>query len=64
MEQLEQKLNSLETRVNELTLSFNKIKKVFYWIVWVSVALFVLPLIGLMFVIPQFLSTYSDMSGI
>lgn len=64
MEQFEQRITSLEGRIEELTRSISKIKKVFYWIVWVSIALFVLPLIGLVFAIPQFLSTYSALEGL
>lgn len=64
MEQFEQRIASIEARLEELTRSISKIKKVFYWIVWISVALFVLPLIGLLFVIPQFISTYSTLEGL
>jgi len=64
MEQTEQRIAALEAGLAELTRSFNKAKRIFYWIVWISVALFVLPLIGLLFAIPQFLSTYSTLEGL
>ena len=59
MDQLELKIESLERKIDALQSSINKLKRMFLLIVIVSIALFVLPLMGLVFVIPQFLSVYS-----
>jgi type II secretory pathway component PulF len=60
MEQLDLKIESLEKKIDELQRSINKLMKIFFWTLIATVALFILPLIGLLFVIPQFLSTYSN----
>ncbi|MDO8555036.1 MAG: hypothetical protein Q7R75_00500 [bacterium] len=60
MEQLEQQVEILTKKIDELQLSINKIKKIFFWILILSVVSFVLPLIGLLFAIPQFLSSYGS----
>jgi len=59
MEQLEQKIEALEKKIDELQYSIDKIKKIFLWILIITVILFVLPLIGLIFAIPSFLNIYS-----
>ena len=59
MDQLEAKIDSLEKKINKLQGAIDALKRMFLWILIVSVILFVLPLIGLMFVIPQFISIYS-----
>ena len=64
MEQIEQKIGALEVKIDELTVSINKIKNIFYWILVVSIVAFVLPLIGLVFAIPKFIAGYADISGL
>lgn len=59
MDQPDQRLDALEKKVDELQRSVHTIKRIFFWLIMVSLALFLLPLIGLLFVIPQFLSIYS-----
>ncbi|MEK7065873.1 MAG: hypothetical protein AAB938_00810 [Patescibacteria group bacterium] len=59
MNPLENKIDALEKKVDELVRSIKTIKKIFLWILIVTVVMFVLPLIGLVFVIPQFISTYT-----
>ena len=58
MDQLEIKIESLERKIDALQSSINKLRRMFLLIVIVSIALFMLPLIGLVFAIPQFLSVY------
>ena len=64
MEPLEQRLASLEAKIDELLSTITKIKRAFYWTIGISIAVVVLPLIGLFFAIPSFLSTYSGISDI
>ena len=59
MNPLENKIDELQKKVDELVRSIKTIKKIFFWIIIVSVVMFIVPLIGLVFVIPQFISTYT-----
>ncbi len=54
----DQRLALLELKVTQVYESVEKIRKYFLWTGIITVALFVLPLIGLMFAIPSFLSSY------
>lgn len=56
MEEVMKKLAELEAKVDAVYKSAEKTRKYILWTVIGSVVLFVLPLIGLIFVIPQFLS--------
>ena len=56
MDEVLKKLAELETKVDAVYKSAEKTRKYFMWTLILSVVLFVLPLIGLIFVIPQFLN--------
>jgi len=58
MEELLKKINEQDAKLEAIWKSVEKTRKYFLITLWVSVILFVLPLIILMFVIPSFLSTY------
>ena len=58
-DQLGSQMKSLEGKIDSLQRSIDKFKRIFLWILVISIVMFVLPLIGLMFVIPQFLSIYT-----
>ncbi len=60
MDQLDQKITELEKKIDQLQNSIDKLRRVFMWTLIITIVLFVLPLIGLVFVIPQFLSTYTS----
>lgn len=60
MDQLDPKIEILEKKMDDLKRSIDGLKKVFLWTLIISIALFILPLIGLLFVIPQFLSSYGS----
>lgn len=62
MEQFNQKTESLEEKIDRLQHSIDKLMKIFFWTLIATIGMFVLPLIGLLFVIPQFLSSYSSLS--
>ncbi len=57
MEEILQKLKEQDEKLNAIYISTEKTRKYFLFTLILSVVLFVLPLIGLLFVIPQFLST-------
>lgn len=47
---------SLEQKIDKLQSSIDKLNKIFKWTLIITVIFFVVPLIGLLFVIPQFIS--------
>lgn len=58
-QELGQKLASIEEKVDKIYASTEKTRKYFMWTLIISVALVVLPAIGLLFAIPTFISTMS-----
>ena len=57
------RLDAIEKKVDAIFISSEKTRKYFQMIIVVSVIAFVLPLIGLLFAIPSFLSSYSSISS-
>ena len=60
-------LNKIEEqgkKIDEIYKSVEKTRKYFLTIIIVSVVAFVLPLIGMIFAIPSFLSSYSNLSNL
>lgn len=55
MDEVLKKLAELEQKVDAVYKSAEKTRKYFMWTLILSVVLFILPLIALIFVIPQFL---------
>jgi type II secretory pathway component PulF len=55
MDEVLKKLAELEQKVDAVYKSAEKTRKYFMWTLVISVVLFVLPLVALIFVIPQFL---------
>ncbi|KKQ38770.1 hypothetical protein A2907_00975 [Candidatus Azambacteria bacterium RIFCSPLOWO2_01_FULL_37_9] len=52
-----QKFEEQARRLEEIHRSVEKTRKYFLWTLIISVVVIILPLIGLMFMIPQFLGT-------
>lgn len=63
MEQ-ENSQQTLEQKIDKLQNSIDKLNKMFKWTVIITVILFAVPLIGLLFVIPQFISNVTNYSGL
>ncbi|MEK7636398.1 MAG: hypothetical protein AAB362_01820 [Patescibacteria group bacterium] len=59
-ESLLKEIRELRQKVDEIGASVEATKKYLLWTFIGSVLVFVLPLIGLMVVVPQFLSSYGD----
>ena len=57
-EQLREQANKLDA----IFASVEKTRKYFLLIMWISIAMVVLPMIGLLFVIPTFLETYAGLN--
>ena len=53
------KIDNLEIKIDESTRQISQLRRYFLWALIISVAVLVLPLLGLVFVVPQFLDLYS-----
>jgi ABC-type uncharacterized transport system involved in gliding motility auxiliary subunit len=60
--ELKNRLDILEQKVDIINKNIRTIKNVFMWTFILTIAVIVLPLIGMIFVIPQFMSSI-DISG-
>ena len=63
-EELGRRLDALEVKVDAAYRAAEKVRKYIFWTGVVTLALIVLPAIGLVFAIPSFLSTYSNIGSI
>lgn len=59
---LKNKLEEQSIKIDAIYKSVEKTRKYFLIIIWITVIAVVVPMIGLFFAIPSFLSTYSDIS--
>ena len=53
-----QKLDEINKKVEAVYLSVEKTRKYFKWTMIITVAFFVIPLIGLLFALPSFMTNY------
>lgn len=60
-EEIRRKLETLEAKIDATYRSAEKTRKYFLGVIVVSVVALVLPLIGLMFALPSFLGSYSEL---
>ena len=58
------KMESLEKKLEETHQAVFQLRRYFLWALIISVAVVILPLIGLLFVLPGFLSSYSSLGGL
>jgi len=57
-------IDLLQQKIDAVYVSAEKTRKYFLAVIIVSLIAFVLPLVGLFFAIPSFLSSYGDISGL
>ena len=57
------RLEQLEKKIDATFAAADKTRKYMQWTAIISIAVIVLPMFGLIFVIPTFLSTYANMQG-
>ena len=57
-QKIETRIIALEEKIDKIYNSVEKTRKYFKWTMIITVALFVLPLLGLVFAIPSFMSSY------
>jgi len=62
-QEIKQKLEEQSIKIDAIYKSVEKTRKYFQMIFWISIILFVLPLIALFFIIPSFLKSYSGIIG-
>ena len=58
--ELSARLDVLEKKVDAAYTASEKVRKYLFWTGVVTIVLFVLPLIGLVFAIPQFIGSYTS----
>jgi type IV secretory pathway component VirB8 len=63
-QETQEKMAGLERKMDEIYASVEKTRKYFLWTMIITVAVIVLPIIGLLFVIPSFLNTTINSLGI
>ena len=54
------KIEELEKKVDKIYVSVEKTRKYFFWTMLATLVVFILPLLGLIFVVPSFLSNYTN----
>ena len=62
--ELLQKLQAQDEKLEQIYQSAEKTRKYFLWTMIGTIVMFVLPLIGLVFAVPFFLSTFSTAYGL
>jgi type IV secretory pathway component VirB8 len=55
---LAEKLEILEVKIDTIYVSVEKTRKYFFWTMIITVVVLVLPMIGLAFAIPAFMTNY------
>lgn len=64
-EEVRKRLDVQDELLEKIYISTEKTRKYFLWTLIISLVVFILPLLGLLFVIPTFLNTYlSGLGGL
>jgi hypothetical protein len=63
-DQIMQKLEELERKIDENKITVDKMRRYFMWTLIISAVVIILPIFGLLFAIPQFLSSYGDIGNL
>jgi len=61
---MEQKIEEMEKKIDAIYVSVEQTRKYFKWTLITTLVLFILPLIGLVFAIPSFISSYAMLGSI
>lgn len=61
IEEIKQKLETQEKMLLDIYVSVEKTRKYFMWTLIITIVMFVLPLIGMMIVVPPLLNSISTM---
>ena len=58
-----ERIEKLESKIDAIFASVEKTRKYFFWTMIITIAVLVVPLIGLIFVVPMFLTNYANVLG-
>jgi len=58
-QETQNKIAEVERKIDEIYISVEKTRKMILWTAIITVAVIVLPLIGMLFVIPSFIENYT-----
>jgi len=56
---IQNKLQEMEAKLDAIYASTEKTRRYFQIVMWVTIAMVVLPFIGLLFIVPAFISSYT-----
>ncbi|HWO07760.1 MAG TPA: hypothetical protein VNM40_04245 [Candidatus Paceibacterota bacterium] len=56
----EERIAALERKIEDIRVSVEKTRQYLLWTLVVTLAIIVLPAVGLMFAIPSFIATYNE----
>ncbi len=59
-QETQNKLLEMNAKIDEIYVSVEKTRKYLFWTMVVTIGVIVLPIIGLMFALPSFLSNYTE----
>ncbi len=62
-EETKRQMATLEMKIDAIYATTEKTRKYFLWTLIITIALVVVPAIGLVFAIPSFVSTYSSLGS-
>ena len=60
---IQERIAKLEEKIDKIYISVEKTRRYFLWTLIITVVVMVLPLIGLIFVIPTFLASFNTLVG-
>lgn len=63
-QELQKKIDEQGLKIDAIYKSVEKTRKYFLVIIWVTIIMAVLPMIGLLFAIPKFIGIYSSLGGL
>lgn len=55
---IQRKLDEIEVKIDAVYASVEKTRRYFQIVMWVTIAMVVLPVVGLLFAIPAFINAY------
>jgi len=62
-DEIKQKIEEQGAKIDAIYKSVEKTRKYFQIILWITILLFVIPAIALIFIVPSFLSSYTSALG-
>ena len=61
MNEMQEQINRLETKVDSIFTSVEKMRKYFKVTMWITIAMVVLPILGILIVVPMIINVYSSL---